>query len=72
MKKKLLISMAFMMVGLEAKEETLKEKVWIAVKEAVKDYIKQTDTYKFFDYSNKKLKRIKKKVTNTKNKRNKK
>jgi hypothetical protein len=42
-----------------AKEDnSLKEKLW----RAVKDYIKDTDSYKIFNYGKKEIKKIKKKI----------
>jgi hypothetical protein len=50
---------------LDAKEENrLKDKLW----KAVKEYVKETDTYKIIDFGRKELKKIKKKIDKKSNK----
>lgn len=50
-----------------AKEDnSLKEKLW----RAVKDYIKETDSYKIFNYGKKEMRKIKKKINKKLNKLN--
>ena len=63
----------FIMIGLlavtfssiEAKEDkSLRDRLW----KAVKEYIKDTDTYKMVDYGRKEFKKIKKKIDKNLNK----
>lgn len=54
----LMLILTTLTTSLAAKEDNrLKEKLW----KAVKEYVKETDTYKYFDYGKKSFKKIKRK-----------